>query len=62
MEEGRRLWRQLVGLALEDPSMRSDSFRAGSEVHRQKVRLWQVRWGLRWCSRMSCDWIVIGLC
>ncbi|KXZ44095.1 hypothetical protein GPECTOR_74g709 [Gonium pectorale] len=38
---GRALWRQLLAVALNDPLLSTDKVRNGSELHRQKVRLWQ---------------------
>jgi hypothetical protein len=37
-EGGWLLWRQLLDLALHDPTLSTDKIRFGSEVHRQKVR------------------------
>ncbi|GIL43959.1 hypothetical protein Vafri_1516 [Volvox africanus] len=38
---GRLLWRQLLSVGLNDPLLSTDKVRNGSELHRQKVRLWQ---------------------
>ncbi|GLI70009.1 hypothetical protein VaNZ11_014743 [Volvox africanus] len=38
---GQLLWRQLLSVGLDDPLLSTDKVRNGSELHRQKVRLWQ---------------------
>ncbi|GIL82026.1 hypothetical protein Vretifemale_10973 [Volvox reticuliferus] len=38
---GRLLWRHLLSVGLNDPLLSTDKVRNGSELHRQKVRLWQ---------------------
>jgi hypothetical protein len=59
---GRMLWRQLLAVGLKDPLLSTDKVRNGSELHRQKVRLWQALVVLTsFVPREECGAAVAGM-